>query len=724
MMREVGFSMRRIAIAAALLLCTAALPVCFASDEGGAHPRAEPRTVLFELFTAVNNTACADDENATHRLASEYSRDRLVILEWFPSGDPLACPQSQDRYRYYAVLSTPRGQVDGEPHSVDTTNESVSYRTYKDAIDARLNESSPVAIAGNLTQNGSHAAILQYNVSFKETTPNTLLKVYSFLYEDAVVYAGTSGVNIHRYVVRRQVHEQALTGAVFQPGGWARATVNIELDPSWNPFNVGVAVVLQSDATRSVLQSRAFTMPIGGSYQVDLEPGEQTLELRAGQAGEAEVRVKNTGAYIETVQLSLSGPAASWASLPQSSVTLAPLQETTVNVGVSVPAGTAPGGYQFTVKGTSREDPGKSDQVTVRVKVPEEVYYGVSLSPSSAEQSVRAGEAPTFQIKVKNTGTEPDTIDLQLRGDEPTWAQLSRTSLQLGAGEEDYTTLTVTVPGDANTGDYDYTVRGTSRADPSKYSEARARVRVSGQAAPSYGVKIQPAEMGRTVAPGGSASFDLIVTNTGSAEDIFDLSKTGNASGWALVSPISLRLGPSEEGFVSVRVDVPSSAGAAEYIVNVRATSRGDTTQRAEARLIIEVQLPEEPLRITMVSHFPNSPTSKDVVTITAVVSGTSVSRAEVTYIENGVSHGPERMSRNGTTFVIQLGPFKAKSEVKYFVTAYSESGKSNRSEERSFTVRAAPSQTGGGAPGFETLLVTGAVLLIVIVRRRLRPGQ
>ncbi|MGQ9582954.1 MAG: COG1470 family protein [Thermoplasmatota archaeon] len=706
-----------LAILATLALAVSALLPSSALDKEGRGERAEPRTVLFELFTAVNETDCADDENATSRLAAEYGRDRLAILEWFPEGDPLACPQSQDRYRYYAVVNLPRSEVDGAPVYVDTTNESVSYNAYRSAIDERLNVSAPASISGSLTPNGTHGAILEYNVSFKESTPNTLLKVYSFLYEDAVVYAGASSVSIHRFVVRRQVHEQTLTGPIFQPGGWARATVEFELDPSWNPAALGVAVVLQSDATRAVLQSHAFHLPVGGAFHVDLEPEEQTLELSAGESSEAELVVRNTGAYLETVELTLSGPAASWASLSQASVTLAPDQQTTVRAAVSVPAGTPAGGYQFSVRGTSMEDPSRSDEVVVRVNVAEELYYGVSLSPSSAEESVMAGEAATFQIKVKNTGTQLDTIDLVVSGSEASWASLSRSSLQLEPNGEDFTTLTVSVPQDASTGTYEFNVTGTSRGDPTKSSAAEAVVRVSGEHQVSYGVDIQPSSQTRQLAPGESTTVGLLVTNTGSASDIYDLSKTGNASGWAVISPLSIQLGPLETGAVNVKVDVPSSTGAGTYIVNVRATSRGDTSQRGDAQITLEVSTPEEPPRVTMVSHSPADPTSRDAVTVTAVASGTAISRAELNYSENGESRGPIKMTRSGTSFTAQLGPFGAKTVVKYYVTVYSESGKSNRSADYTFTVRAAPVKS-NETPGFGALLVAGATLLATGLRR------
>ena len=48
-------------------------------------------------------------------------------------------------------------------------------------------------------------------------------------------------------------------------------------------------------------------------------------------------------------------------------------------------------------------------------------------------------------------------------------------------------------------------------------------------------------------------------------------------------------------------------------------------------------------------------------------------------------------MIKQGSTYTMQIGPFKSKTVVKYKVTVYSSSGAKNTSAELSFTVREVP---------------------------------
>mgnify|MGYP001389390727 CR=1 FL=1 len=136
--------------------------------------------------------------------------------------------------------------------------------------------------------------------------------------------------------------------------------------------------------------------------------------------------------------------------------------------------------------------------------------------------------------------------------------------------------------------------------------------------------------------------------------------------------------------------------------------------------MTFDVQLPEEPPRVTSVSATPIGATSKEVITITATVTGSSIDRVELGYFEDTVSHPVQKMTKSGSTYTIQIGPFKAKTVIKYKVTAYSTSLAKNTSAELSFTVKAAP-QPAQQTPGFEALPVLAVVAFcaFAIMRRK-----
>jgi PGF-CTERM protein len=136
--------------------------------------------------------------------------------------------------------------------------------------------------------------------------------------------------------------------------------------------------------------------------------------------------------------------------------------------------------------------------------------------------------------------------------------------------------------------------------------------------------------------------------------------------------------------------------------------------------ITIDISVPEAPPRIDNVSRTPEKPTSKEIVTVTLVTSGTTPSYAEITYTEGTVAHPAQKMAKSGNTFTYSMGPFKADTLVKYTVTAYTASGKSNRSAEYSFTVKAAPAaaQPTPGLGALVALVAMGAMALVVRRRR------
>jgi hypothetical protein len=703
--------MRKLAVLAVLMLLATALIPSGMAGEGKAAPRSAQRCVLFELFSNVNNTNCADDENATARLAQDYARSRLAILEWFQPGDPLACPEAQSRYNYYLVINPPKAEMDGSDVTSNSNNESQTYAAYKNAFATEMNRSASANITAAITQTVANATV-NATVTFAERTTGALT-LYCFVYEDGVYYAGKSNVSYHKYVVRKQAGKAILNRPFYNVGENTSALFHFDFASSWNRANVGLVLALQSDAAGTIHQSALFPLGAGATYAVDMSPQEQSIALFAGKNTDVAVQAKNNGTATDNIDFSVNGPAASWGSLSKATASLSPGQQTQLTVSVAVPVGTAPGDYMLKVRGTSRTDPGKYSEATVDVTVKEEVGYGVSLSPATASVDVTSGDSATFQLRVRNTGTVTDTFDLSAQGSgsQASWATLSRTSIQLPANGEDTATLTVSVPSDTQAGRYDFTVKAVSRSDPTQTATAQATVKVTRQSSASYAVGVAPKLITQTINQGNTATLAINVTNTGTANDTYDLSKTGDAAGWATLQTISVALDAGATGQVDVDVTVPGATPAGTYTLTVRATSRGDTTKRSDCTFTFNVQVPEVPPAITSLSATPSVPTSRDLLTVTAVVTGSSIDHVDLGYYENAVFHQAQRMTRNANTYTMQIGPFKEKTIIRYKVTAYSTFGKTNSSNEQTVTVKANPPQA-QQTPGFEALALLSVLAL------------
>jgi uncharacterized membrane protein len=91
-----------------------------------------------------------------------------------------------------------------------------------------------------------------------------------------------------------------------------------------------------------------------------------------------------------------------------------------------------------------------------------------------------------------------------------------------------------------------------------------------------YGVEITPPMDARLKDPGATATYTLVVTNTGNTTDIFDVDVSGNV--WATEAPASVGpLSTGEEARVPVTVEVPLDAGGGEKdTVTVALTSQVD----------------------------------------------------------------------------------------------------------------------------------------------------
>jgi len=89
--------------------------------------------------------------------------------------------------------------------------------------------------------------------------------------------------------------------------------------------------------------------------------------------------------------------------------------------------------------------------------------FNLSISPENITTSI--GGRAIYEIKVKNPGDIPISLDLSLSGLNETWYTLSKESLILNAGEEEEVMLNITVPESLNSvGEYLFNVFADSKS--------------------------------------------------------------------------------------------------------------------------------------------------------------------------------------------------------------------------------------------------------------------
>jgi hypothetical protein len=204
------------------------------------YPDPEPRTVLAELFGATWCHPCSIAYEAIDSLAGEFGPDSLVVLEYHWV-DEYSIPEGEDRARWYVPgsFSTPNMWFDGTINVVGAQPWTIDI--YRDHILDRLQVGSDLSLA---LQVGPDQAI----GSIRAVRPisETNLKAYFVLFENQVD-------GRYDYVVRDILPSEDLAIASVRDSVTVARTFDI--DSAWNAERMGVALFVQSDSTKAILQS-------------------------------------------------------------------------------------------------------------------------------------------------------------------------------------------------------------------------------------------------------------------------------------------------------------------------------------------------------------------------------------------------------------------------------------------------------------------------------------
>jgi len=222
------------------------------------------------------------------------------------------------------------------------------------------------------------------------------------------------------------------------------------------------------------------------------------------------------------------------------------------------------------------------------VKLP--YYFDVSVPEPSKSEVL--GNTFLYAVTLHNLGSEADTYSLHLVA-PPNWGGMvvkdpsSRTgisSLYLQAGETRTLYLLLIPPDNAGLGNYSAVLTVASKG-----SGARKSVKVVAALTGSYDISLGLDRYSAHVQAGKTATLTARVYNTGTSP-LTDVSlKVSAPSGWDVkVEPerVSILKKGGEELF-TVRITVPPSTDAGDYVVNLRATS-DQKSEGAGVRITVE----------------------------------------------------------------------------------------------------------------------------------------
>ena len=206
------------------------------------------------------------------------------------------------------------------------------------------------------------------------------------------------------------------------------------------------------------------------------------------------------------------------------------------------------------------------DPITIRVS-----GGGVEVLIEPESQSGLIGENVVFTVTVTNIGGSDDTYDLTVIDNAGWGPTLSENSLEVPAGENRQTTLSVTVPASASAFTEDaITVTATSQKNTDVSDNDSCITHSIGR---GVVVLIEPSES--EARPGENLIYTLTVKNTRDVSDTFDLTVSDNAiPSWGpTLSENSLTIAAGASDTATLTVTIPGNAiGSTNDNITVTAT--------------------------------------------------------------------------------------------------------------------------------------------------------
>ena len=223
------------------------------------------------------------------------------------------------------------------------------------------------------------------------------------------------------------------------------------------------------DSTQTATQD--FTATVSQHHGVSLSVDSESKENSPGQAVDFIFNITNTGNGQDTFSIIVEGPAVWNPVLGQDNISVDAVSGSQFTLTVSIPsdkdAGANSGDIVVTVLSSDDESTANS---TVSVTTSQVYDIGLGyVSGSNGTATVTQETQILLKLNVTNNGNGIDTLALAM-ANAPSWASLGAETMQIGRGQTQAITITLSPDAAALSGrDYTFQVVVTS-ADGSEYT--------------------------------------------------------------------------------------------------------------------------------------------------------------------------------------------------------------------------------------------------------------
>jgi len=426
------------------------------------------------------------------------------------------------------------------------------------------------------TSSSGRTENLNFNVELPECNGLSL----SSLNEERAVCSGTTGdfmLTLNNDGRWTETYDLVLSGEAAHWGRIDKTSMTLNSGDS-GAFNVyitpengeygeySVTLTANSRTTDSVV-SKKLTLMSEDCYDFDLSASENFASFCDNSEVRIPLNIENFGVEQNSFELILDGN--SWSSLNTDQLTIPARSSKTFDLILSPETGKL-GNYQFDITAKSINS-NKKDSTKITTNVLSCRKSTMSLSKDSIE--LCPGDSELIDVLLLNSGRFEETYAMSTTGSS--WSTIDKSLINLDSEDSETVKLKLTTDYSTTPGKYKTSVIANVQSIDGKELRSDLEIKVNNPSS-CYSVSADT-DSSVEVGIGTGTLMPITLKNTGSREDTYQLTLTGDATQYAQINPGSISIAGNSEDTSYLFLSLPRDAELGLYDLKVIVESERST---------------------------------------------------------------------------------------------------------------------------------------------------